>query len=263
MFRPLTLVAHAAVVALCTVWSAGASAAPITKQVTIRPIMLCDTGGANCATVNTYEASADKAWSQAGVDFAFLPTVNWLTTTFNNLDVDVGEDLAMFAAGSGVFGDPATTGIINMYFVNTVTFSFGTLYGEGCGGAQFAVDCNNTAGVMINATAVNAFNGGNGRIDTVGHEVGHVLNLGHTDFGAGGANNLMTSGGSRSVPATIADITPDGAGLSVLTNAQITEALGSSYVQDVPEPASLALLGFALSATFLARRRQPVRTVAG
>jgi hypothetical protein len=41
-------------------------------------------------------------------------------------------------------------------------------------------------------------------------EIGHSLGLVHFDFGAGGANNLMTAGALRTIPTSLADIFPDG-----------------------------------------------------
>jgi hypothetical protein len=55
-----------------------------------------------------------------------------------------------------------------------------------------------------------------GRIDVFAHELGHVFGLGHNDLGAGGALNLMTTGGSRTLPTTIGDLFPDGAQLDQL-----------------------------------------------
>lgn len=257
-------VMFAAVTASTGLFPGPASSMPISRQVSIRAIDLCDDAGAKCADVNTYEAAADAIWAPAGIDLQFLPTLTWNKSLFLAPDYSVGDELKMFAAGALVFGDATIDRILNMYFVKDL-LPTNSLYGEGCGAPIFVGFCGTAIGIVINATLVNAFNGGLGRIDTVAHEVGHVLGLTHYDFGAGDnvPDNLMTTGEHRTPAETLADIAPGGLALDKLTESQIEHANFSSFVKDlvgpVPEPAGLALFGAALAGLVWQRRRSAIR----
>jgi hypothetical protein len=202
-------------------------------QVTIRPIQVCDDSGLTCAnpTLNLFSAETSKIWAQADIAINFL---GWQTVNSSaRLNEDNFSDL----------GNLSPSNVVDLWFVNDLTDCggpvSGTLFGCGTSGGWFAL----TKAVFDYSPV--------GRLDTLAHELGHVLGLGHGDFGAGGGDNLMTAGSSRLIPQLLSDINPDGAGLDKLTAAQIAEARTSSYLTAVPEPGSLALAGLATALLML------------
>lgn len=201
----------------------------IDRYFTIQPIQVCDNAGANCAPTPLFQVETEKIYSQAGVVPVFLPTTQLNNTNLLNL-TDVtdlnGDGVSDYIdeidlAGNGQSSNPTT---INTWFVRDLVAS--SLVGEGWVGAN---------GVVIDGTAVQNFNSGTGRRDTIAHEFGHNFGLRHNTFGAGGANNLMTEGISRTVPDGVANIIPDGAQLSQLTQAQINQIRSSPLLNQVPE----------------------------
>jgi hypothetical protein len=72
------------------------------------------------------------------------------------------------------------------------------------GQAVFGQSWINGDGVSIggNATFTSSSTGPGPRFDVLAHEIGHALDLDHATFGAGGGNNLMTTGANRAVAST-------------------------------------------------------------
>ena len=210
-----------------------AIAAPIDKTLTIKVIQVCNDAGANCASLgpsgNNYFASeVNKIWAQAGIsiDFDFFGQINSTALSYN------ADFNSLTAAGNNY----QSTSVVEMFL--THTFNDGS-YGIGwlgVGGFGIAMD------------DVMAYNGGIGRIDTIAHELGHNLGLDHVNV----ANRLLAPGYLRNVPTTIADITPDGLGLDIVSADEIAVVRSSSLLRNLPttsaapEPAvwALMILGF-------------------
>jgi hypothetical protein len=211
--------AYTAAFLLSVALAGQASAIPIDKYFVVNPIRVCNNAGAACTTANTYAAETQKIYAQAGVGAVFLPT----TQINNTAALSVPSVTNLNIAGNGQSADAST---INMWFAQNMPNASGTLFGEAYVGGN---------GVAINSSAVNSFNGGIGRLDTVAHELGHNFGLGHTDFGAGGANNLLTAGSVRNIPGGLGDIMPDGAKLDQLSAAQVTKLRSSPFMREVPK----------------------------
>ena len=219
-------------------------AVPITKQLVVNVITVCDNAGLNCASHGPagnpfYEAEADKIWAQAGIDIKFV-------------DSGTLNSTALLTGGTGVGSFTGALGPTGTTMWLTSDLACGppacTLYGEAY------IDMG---GLVINMGAVTAFNSPIGRIDTIAHELGHNLGLLHDDSNA---NFLIAAGSVRNIPSSLGQICPDAPCYDLLSAAQIANAFDSALLipfAPAPEPSGLALVAVALlSAAGLARRRR-------
>ncbi|NJL47770.1 MAG: hypothetical protein HC929_10175, partial [Leptolyngbyaceae cyanobacterium SM2_5_2] len=199
-----------------------------TRFLSIQPIQVCDDFGGLCADLALFEEATRKIWQQADVAINFLNPNRLNSNRF--LAIDTQDEFAelSFAGGAGAFGrhplSTRTTGPLNLWFVEEI-FDLAPL-AETLGLAW--IDQNG----MVVSDNILDFNNGQGRLDTVAHEIGHNLGLTHTSFGAGGSNNLMTEGGFRTSPTSLSDITPDGVRLDQLTPSQIDFARDSPLTSE-------------------------------
>ncbi|MGB7248573.1 MAG: zinc-dependent metalloprotease family protein [Phormidesmis sp.] len=203
-------------------------------ELFVQPIRVCDDNGKSCADVNLFEDITRKILEQAQLKVSFLPTNQLNASRFlriedarnrNSPDYEFYE--LTRTGGAGAFGrHPDSTrdsGPINVWFVDEIEAINGF--------TQFGVAWVGSNGVLVSQDSLD-FNGGVGRTDTVAHEISHNLGLRHATLGAGSPKNLATDGDDRLIPSLLSDIGIDGAGLSVLTDAQIKAIQNSSFVRE-------------------------------
>lgn len=281
--RAWTIWAASALLVVLGTWGSETLALPIDSFVNIRPIQICDNGGANCAnpTQQLFAAETNKIWAQAGIQVNFLPFTSINNTAFQTLNVATELGLLTGSPGNGQLPDSipipiipngcsAASGgcVMNMWFANAIltpTAIFGV--------TAAAPGLTDAFGFVI-SDSVFSFNGGIGRRDTIAHEIGHMLLL--DEFIAGPTTNLMHIAAAangftdRLIPSSVSDIFPDGALLDQLTDSQIATARAfDKFVQplpdsgggnggpaggQVPEPSTFLLLGSGMAGLFIRRR---------
>jgi len=219
---------------------ASGTARSATQYVVVQPIDVCTSGGASCAPFNTLSSTGNPAaatastpigfvdpttninitraiWLQAGIDVTFLPIKQYnspVNSAFPTMDYRTlhisctmtscsSVDFKTLSQGlPGGFPSPApplapaAANAINMFFVNTLAPVPGTA------GPFYGFAWLNGNGVAVAKSTFFGPLGSTPRFDTLAHEIGHNLNLDHSTFGAGSANNVMTAGTIRAVPTS-------------------------------------------------------------
>jgi hypothetical protein len=220
-----------------------AQTAAIDRRVTVQPIQVCSTAGDDCANpgLSIYELATDKIWAQAGIEFHFLPVVQYSNTVYLSVSSDpfAANSVLSLALnpGHGQHSDPT---VINLWFVKIIDGSAG-VYG-------FSLQTTARPGSLVERNGVTiadsafSYAGGAGMLDIFAYEIARNLGLNNSDLGAStDPKNLMKLGGPY--PTSINDIYPDGEGYGHLTEQQVERARSTSFAVQVvlEEPPSIAV----------------------
>ena len=276
-----TVARRFALLAVGVVLFAGNSARAqlITHRITIQPIQITNVGATvvGNASLSLFEAATDKVWAQAGIDIQYNSWITYASNTFINATNPASgqaSSLAQLTTNNAAFPwNSLPTTVVRMFFVNTIDGNVNIL---GVSHQNYVPEFYNPAGGQI-SSASNGILIANrtftlGYIDTIAHELGHMLGSDHENnnaFSQSGRNLMLES--PTSFPTSISNIFPDGNDSSQLTADQKTAAkyyhfavplpVNQQYTYTaVPEPAHIAVVAGALVlAAGLYRRRRAAR----
>jgi hypothetical protein len=211
-----------------------ARADALTEALTIQPINVCADAAMTICAVDPTNVAAYQAffqnlqtglgagWAQAGIAPVLLPPENQFIQSQNvglatEVGLTTGVDTTQPIDGFRLLtrtpgnGQSPNENTINLYFVNILNT-------PGSSNINRAVSYVNGNGIVVSTV--------NEVLDTTFHELGHNLGLDHTTFGNQNQppDDLLSAGGIRTIPATIGDITPNGANLDQLNTTQAARA---------------------------------------
>jgi hypothetical protein len=226
-----------------------AHAVPLDDALTIQPINVCaDAALTNCAIDPSNSAFYENlqvglaaAWAQAGIapvlltpENQFIPSANVGLST--EVGLTTGVDLSQPIDGFKLLtrspgnGQSPNNNTINLYFVEILNT-------PGSNNINRAVSYVNGDGIVVSIA--------NEVLDTAFHELGHNLGLDHATFDNGSMppSDLLSTGGIRTIPPTVGDITPNGQNLDQLNPTQIDRARQPLFTVNLGEVTTTPFTG--------------------